>query len=65
MEKDRWMETYHCRMEKSMKEALLKKAAEEFRTANKIVEDALYIYMGLSEQERKRLVADGRKNFFS
>ena len=61
MEKDRFMTTYHCRLTPEAKKALLVQATKEFKTANKIVEDAIYIYIALSEDARKMMVADGKK----
>lgn len=61
MEKDRYMTTYHCRLTPEAKKALIKQATDEFKTANKIVEDAIYIYLALSEEARKMMVEEGRK----
>ena len=47
------MTTYQCRMAPDLKRALLEQAAKERRTANKIVSDALLIYLGMSKEERK------------
>ena len=49
----RYMTTYQCRMAPDLKRALLEQAAKERRTANKIVSDALLIYLGMSKEERK------------
>lgn len=62
MEKDRNMETYHCRLSKKTKSVLLEQAGHELRTANKIVEDAIYIYLGCTKEERKELIKAGRRS---
>lgn len=61
MEKDRNMTTYHCRLYPRTKKALLEQAGTELRTANKIVEDAIYIYLALDKDERKELVKMGKQ----
>lgn len=60
MEKDRYMTTYHCRLYPRTKKALLEQAGTELRTANKIVEDAIYIYLALDKDERIELVKMGK-----
>lgn len=68
MEKDRNMTTYHCRLYPKTKKALLEQAGAELRTANKIVEDAIYIYLALDKDMRTEFVKKGKsvaKNFFS
>ena len=47
------MVTYQCRLTPKAKRLLLQCAAAERRTANKIVNDALYIYYAMDKQERK------------
>ena len=49
----RYMTTYQCRITPKLKRVLLQTAAAEHRTANKIVNDALYIYLGMTKEERK------------
>lgn len=61
MEKDRNMTTYHCRLYPQTKKSLLEQAGTELRTANKIVEDAIYIYLSLDKDERKELVKKGKQ----
>lgn len=60
MEKDRNMTTYHCRLYPRTKKALLEQAGWELRTANKIVEDAIYIYLALDKDQRKEYARIGR-----
>ena len=59
MEKDRNMTTYHCRLYPRTKKALLEQAGWELRTANKIVEDAIYIYLALDKDQRKEYARIG------
>ena len=60
MEKDRYMTTYHCRLYPRTKKVLLEQAGTELRTANKIVEDAIYIYLALDKDQRKEYGRIGR-----
>ena len=59
MEKDRHMEAYQCRLTRKMKRLLFQQAASEFRTANKVIIDALYIYFGMDEKQRKEFKKAG------
>ena len=61
MEKDRNMSTYHCRLTKATKAALLQQAAVECRTANKLLEDAFYIYLAEASEDRKDMVKIGKE----
>lgn len=61
MEKDRHMEAYQCRLSRKMKKLLFQQAAAEFRTANKVIIDALYIYFGMDEAQRKAFKKAGIK----
>lgn len=61
MEKDRHMEAYQCRLSRKMKRLLFQQAAAEFRTANKVIIDALYIYFGMDESQRKEFKKAGIK----
>lgn len=49
----RHMLAYQCRLTWKMKKLLFKQAAEENRTANKIINDALYIYFAMEKSQRQ------------
>ena len=64
---NRTMELFNCRIQKELKTELLKAAAEEKRTANKLVCDAISIYLCMDEEGRtkaaeraKELIAEKR-----
>lgn len=57
----RHMEAYQCRLTRKMKKLLFQQAAEENRTANKIINDALYIYFAMAKEQRQEWKKQGIK----
>lgn len=57
----RHMAAYQCRLTRRMKKLLFQQAAEENRTANKIINDALYIYFAMAKDQRLEWKRQGIK----
>lgn len=57
----RHMLAYQCRLTWRMKKLLFQQAAEENRTANKIINDALYIYFAMAKEQRQEWKKQGIK----